>query len=236
MARNSTLVHILDLYRAEARVSQNPAHNNQVRDTQVKLLQRTQEWLWDDFAWPLLRVDRFVEIQDGQRTYSMPADLDIDRISKIEVFHDTAWCELKPGIGAEHFTAYNSMLDERQWPPQRWRITEDEQIEIWPIPDTNYDSTTKEGWLKITGIRRLRSFVADSDRADLDDRLIVLYAAAETLAATGAKDANLKLDQANKRYAKLRGAQMPAKVFKMFGIGQDQRPRRVPIAVYNKTS
>lgn len=236
MARGSTLIKVLDLYRAECRFSQNPAHNNQVRDTHIKLLQRTQEWLWDDFDWPLLRVERFIELQDGQRYYDLPDDLDIDRISKVEVFHDTAYCPLKPGIDAEHYTAYNSELDERQWPPQRWRISEDEQLEVWPIPNTNYDDTTKEGWMKITGIRRLSTFIADTDRADLDDRLIVLYAAAETLAAQGAKDAGMKLDQANKRYAKLRGSQTPRRKFRMFGTEQNERVRRVPIAVYNSTS
>ena len=236
MARGSTLVRLLDLYRAEIRASQNPAHNNQVRDTQVKLLQRIQEWLWEDFDWPLLRVERFLELQDGQRYYDTPADLDVDRIAKIEVYHDSAWCALKPGIDAEHFTAYDSEKDERQWPPQRWRFAENEAFEIWPIPDTNYDSVTKEGWLKITGTRKLSDLVKDEDRADLDDRLIVLYAAAETLASTGAKDANLKLDQANKRYAKLRGSQTPRRKFKMFGAGRDERPQRIPIAVYNKTS
>lgn len=236
MARGSTLVRVLDLYRAEVRASQNPAHNSQVRDTQVKLLQRTQEQLWEDFDWPLLRVFRYVELQTGQRRYSPPSDMKIDRINKVEVFHDSAWCPLHAGIDAENYTAYNSDLDERQWPPQRYQYDEDEQLEIWPIPDAGYDAASKEGWVRLTGIRNLKPFVADGDRADIDDRLIALYAAAETLAADGAKDAQLKLDLANKRFAKLRGAQMPRRKFKLFGAGQSDRPRRVPIAVYNKTS
>lgn len=234
MARGSTLIRLLDLLRAEARLSPSAAHNAQDRDAQVKLIQRVQEWLWDDFDWPLLRVDRYFEAQAGQRYYDPPADLEIDRIKKVQIFHDTAWCDLEPGIDPEHLTAYNSDLDERQWPPQRWQITEDEQVEIWPIPDTDYDDATNEGWIKLTGIRRLQTLAADNDEADLDDRLIVLYAAAERLAAVGAKDAPLKLDQANKRYAKLRGAQMPRRKFRMFGIGSDTRRERVPIAVYNK--
>jgi hypothetical protein len=237
MARGTTLVKLLDLYRGECRLSFNPAHNAQDRDRQVNHIQRTQEWLWEDFDWPLLRVERTFELQAGQRYYDFPADVHIDRISKMEVFYDAAYCGLKPGIDAEHYTAYNSDLDERQWPPQRWRIAEDEQVEIWPIPDGNAVPSTLEGTVKVTGIKNLSPLVADGDRADLDDRMIILFCAAEYMAASGAKDANLKLDQANKRYAKLRGAQMPRKRFSMFGVGQPQdRPKRIPFAVYNKTS
>jgi hypothetical protein len=238
MARNTTLSRLLDMYRAECRMSLNVAHNNQDRDRQVNQLQMTQEWLWEDFDWPLLRVDRQVSLAAGQRYYEPPEDLHIDRIDKIEVFHDSAYQRLTPGIEDVHYTAYNSNLDERQWPPQRWRLSEDEQIEIWPIPDGNANLTTLEGTLRITGIRKLRPLVDDSDRADLDDQLIVLWAAAEYLATTGDKAANLKLEKAKTRYAKLRGAQMPRKRMTLFGIEDMNRnnERRIPIAVYNKAT
>lgn len=233
MARGTTLEKLLDLLRAECRLSLNPAHNNQVRDTQVKSLQRTQEWLWEDFDWPVLRVERFLPLQDGQRYYDAPEDMPVDRVQKIEVRHDQVYCPLSAGIDAPHYAAYDSELDQRNWPPQRWKIAEGEQIEVWPIPNTDYDAVTLEGRMKLTGIKNLAPLVADSDRADIDDRLIVLFAAAEYLAATGAKDASLKIDKANKRYAKLRGNQSPRRKFSMFGIGQSSRGRRPAIAVYN---
>lgn len=236
MARGTTLLRLLDLYRAECRISGNPAHNSQVRDAQVSHLQRTQEWLWRDFAWPILRVDRFLETQNGQRYYDPPADVDIDRITAVAVKHDEVYCPLKAGIDDEHYAAYDSEKDERQWPPQRWRISEDEMIELWPIPDTDYDASTQEGRIKVTGIRKLANLVDDADRADLDDRLIVLFAAAEHLASTGAKDASFKLDQAKALYARLRGQQSPRRKFRLFGRTSEDYIRRVPIAVYNKTS
>jgi hypothetical protein len=237
MARGTTLVKLLDMYRAECRLSFNPAHNNQDRDRQVQHIQRVQEWLWDDFSWPLLRVERRFLVANGQRYYDMPTDLDIDRITKMEIFHDQAWCSLKPGIDAPQYTAYNSDLDERQWPPQRWKISEDEQVELWPIPDADGDATSLDGQVKITGIKKLSPLVADSDRADLDDRLIILFCASEFLASKGDKASDIKLNQANKRYARIRGEQMPRRKFKMFGVGQPDRPvERVPLAVYNKTS
>ena len=234
MARNTTLSRLLDMYRAECRMSLNVAHNNQDRDRQIADLQKTQEWLWEDFDWPLLRVDRRIDLAAGQRYYEPPEDLHIDRIDRIQVYHDAAYQRLHPDIHDNHYTAYNSDLDERQWPPQRWRLSEDEQIEIWPIPDGNAVPSTLEGTLRVTGIRKLRPLVEMNDRADLDDQLIVLWAASEYLASAGDKAANLKLEKAKTRYAKLRGAQMPRKKLNMFGIGQQDRERRIPIAVYNK--
>jgi len=236
MARNKTLTSILDSYRSEARLSLNPAHNRAVRDTQVALLQRVQEWLWEEFNWPHLRVTRDVPLEAGQRYYDMPEDLDIDRIEKIEVRHDGRWCRLDVGIEANHYQHYDSDLDARAFPPRRWKITEEEQVEIHPVSDTDGDEETLEGMLRFTGIRRLSNFVDDADTADLDNRLITLYAAAETLAASGAKDAQLKLSQANKLNAKLRGALTPRRKFKMFGVGSEPKSLlRGPPSVYYRT-
>lgn len=236
MARRTTLVKLLDDLRSEARISLNPAHNAQQRPAQVKLLQRTQERLWEDFAWGHLRVERQVAAQAGQRYYETPEDMQIDRIEKIEFFTDGCWRELCPGIDPGHFAAHNSDLDERSWPMRRWRIREDEDVEIWPILDRNADVVTRDGYIKFTGIRNLRPLVADSDRADLDDRLLVLYAASELLAASGAKDASIKLEMANAHYARLRGGMTPRKTIKMFGIGEPELPRRISISQYRPPS
>ena len=83
--RGTTLVKLLDILRVECGLSLNPAHNPQNRDTQIATLQRVQETMWADFAWPHLRVERAIDVQAGQRYYDMPGDLDIDRIEKIEI-------------------------------------------------------------------------------------------------------------------------------------------------------
>lgn len=238
MARGTTLVSLLDGLRAACRISLNAAHNNQHRDAQIKALQLKQEWFWGDFAWPHLRVDRYIQLQAGQRYFDMPEDMDIDRISHIEVRWGSAWNRLQPGIYPTDYAAFDSDLGQRSDPVLRWRITEGEQLELWPIPATNYDATTLEGWLKITGIRTLNPLIADADRADLDDQLLIQACAADYLAATGAKDSQLKLDEANRLYLKLKGRLMQRKKF-VIGVGprsNRQRPIRIPIAVYNKTS
>lgn len=234
--RGTTLVNLLTQYRAECRMSRNVNHNEADRDRQIGHIQRVQEWLWEDFNWPNLRVERTLEVAAGQNTYAMPDDLDIDRIEKVELWYGARYVELFNGIDAVHYSSFNPALDMRSWPLSRWRISEDEQLEVWPLPAEDYDATTLEGQIKITGIRTLNPLVEDTDTADLDDQLIVLFCAAEYLAGSGAKDANLKLDKANKRYSKLRGRQTKRNPVNMFVDQTRLRPERIPIAVFNSTS
>lgn len=236
MARNKTLLSLLQDYRAEVRASGNPAHNSSVRETQVRLLQRVQEWLYDEVAWPHLRVRRDLALQAGQRYYDCPSDLDIDRLETIDVRYGEEWVRLGDGIGNDHYSTWDSDLDVRSWPVERWQVYEDDQIEIWPIPASNADMTTREGMLRLTGVRTLRPLVADSDTADLDDRLIVLYAAAETLAASGADDAQVKLAAAQQRRAQLVGNQSKMKSFRLFGEDGAKWKPRGPPRVHYRTS
>jgi hypothetical protein len=246
MARNQTLLKILNGVRAEARLSLSPAHNTQTRDTHIMLIQREQERLWEDFAWPHLRVNRFIPLQAGQRYYDTGAALyeddteadlqiPIDRIETIKVKSDGAWLPMETGIGAEHYAAHDSALDDRAWPPRRWKISEDgsqdESIEVWPVPDTDAGDD-QYGYLRITGIRSLRAFVEDNDRADLDDRLLELYAAGSILAASGSKDASLKLEAAFKHYGRLKGALTKTTKFNMFGTTQRTFVQRPYISRY----
>src|ERR1700743_854361 len=98
MARNTPLSLLLDNLRAEARQSLNPAHNADVRQQQVKLLQKHQQRLWEDFTWPHLRVERQIQVQAGQRYYSPPADMAIENIERIDIFRDGGWVPLRPKI------------------------------------------------------------------------------------------------------------------------------------------
>lgn len=238
MARGTTLDKLLFDLRVACRLSINASHNVQYRDAQVQALQRKQEFYWDDFAWPHLRVDRYLQTQAGQRYYDLPNDLDVTRISHVQFRADSVDGYVYPGIDNVHYAAFDSDLGVRSWPVQRWQLTENETIELWPIPNVNYNPDSLEGRLKVTGIRKLKPLVSESDRADLDDQLLIQSCAADYLGAQGAKDAQLKLDQVNRYYAKLRGQLMPRR---KFTIGQDpnysdRRIVKVPIAVFNKTS
>lgn len=230
--RGKSLEYILNGVRAEARLSLLPAHNTQVRDSQIKLIQREQERLWGDFNWPHLRVQRTIALAAGQYEYAVPSDLSIDRVETVHVKDGDDWRLLEPGIGQEHYSSYDSALDQRSWPVRCWQATEDDEIEVWPIPDTNGTAATLDGYLKVTGIRNLSDFVADTDLADLDDQLITLYCAGTILAATGAKDAQLKIEAANRLYSKLKGKQTKIAGFNMFSTVRTRKPRVHAITRY----
>jgi hypothetical protein len=227
MALGTTLVKLLDQLRAELHTSLNPAHNNQIRDKQVHFLQKTQEWLWEDYNWPHLRLMKNYPLQAGQFKYDIGADFDIDRIERIEVMNAGRWMKLGDGFDSTYYAAHNSELDQRADPARRWRIIEDQQIEIWPIPETNGDATTLEGYIKVTGIRKLSPLVADTDRADIDDQLIFLYAASSY--SPDSKEGKMALNRGNKRMAKMKGRLTPRRQFKMFGVGNSDTVARRPI-------
>lgn len=219
MARNVTMIKMLTNLRARARISKLPAHNIYGRDQQVEMLQNKLNWFWNEFDWPHMRVDRFLQLAAGQRFYDLPADLDIARIQHVAVRNGSVYIPVLVGITDRDYAACDSYLDVRQDPVAKWQISEDPdqpgvpQIEVWPVPETDYDPTTLDGTLKVTGIRNLNVFVDDTDTCDLDDELIVTHAAAEILAAKGAPDAQVKLDEATAVFARLKAGLMPRKVY-----------------------
>jgi hypothetical protein len=231
--RGQTLVSILNRYRAEARVSMNAAHNTQMREAQVLLIQRTQERLWEDFDWPHLVIERNYQLVQGQSVYDFSEDFDVDRIFKILLKDGDVWRPLFPTLEAVDYSVWDSEENEQSWPVRRYRLYEGEKIEVWPTPDRTGVLATLDGYVKVRGVKKLSRFVGDNDRADLDDVMIALYAAAETLAAAGAKDAQFKLDAAKSRQAKLQGNLTKRRRFRMFG-GSNERPgyRRPMITTY----
>lgn len=237
MSRGRSLQTLLNDLRVEIRASLNPASNTNVRESQVAMIQKVQRDLWEDFDWPHLKVDRYIDVAAGQRYYSLPADITIDRIIKMEVRFGGQWLPLMPGIEAPQYAAYDSDLLQRGWPVERWALSENEQIELWPIPDSNYDATTLEGRIKVEAIKNLSVFVDDDDTCDIDGRLIVLFAAAHMKAASGAKDADMTMRRANVLYQRLRGHLVTRRSYRMFG-GKDTpgRPLRGPPTVYYRTS
>jgi hypothetical protein len=238
MARGQTLESILNKVRAKARLSLNAANNTQVIDSHKVLIKTEQDRLWEDYAWPHMRVHKYVALQAGQYLYDLPADtydsaagtytLQMDRVEHISVFDGGEWRPLVTEITELMLSDHQTALDQRSWPVRAWQANADDQIEVWPIPDQNGDATTYEGYLRVTGIRDLRALTAESDRADLDDELLSDYVAGALLAAAGASDAQLRLEAANKRYAKLKGKQTKSSSFNMFSTTSRETVRRRP--------
>lgn len=236
MARNVTLGELIDDVRAEAGHSLQPNLGTAMREVLIKVIQRQQRRLWEDHDWTFLRVHRDVPVQAGQRYYDFPADLNLERVERVEFKWDDRWHRLEYGIGRAQLDQFDSDRDVRSWPIFRWQEAEDNQIEVWPVPSLNGGLTPPAGLIRFTGIRALRPLVQESDRADLDDTLLVLFSAAEILAREKANDAGLKLQLAETHYRRLKARGAKREVISLSGE-EDRFMLRGPktVAVQNVT-
>jgi hypothetical protein len=206
MARNTTLQVLLDDLRAEAGHSIASNFGQATETMLLKLLNRVQRRLWEDFAWPFLRVKSDIAMQAGQRYYDIPSPLTLERIENASFRWGNHWDRVTFGIDAGHYNQYDSDLDVRSWPVMRFDAygTIAGQIEVWPVPSNNGSTTTKEGLLRLEGIKNLNALSAKTDTADLDDQLIVLFAAGELLARQKSPDAQIKMQQAQQHYQRIK--------------------------------
>lgn len=208
MARGTTLGELVTQLRTEAKLDPNPALSLNITDTMKQSLRATQERLYDEFDWPFLKVTRDKQVNAGQRYYDCPTDMNLERIISVDYKWGGRWLPIERGISLDQYNHYDSDEDKRVDPAMRWDVKDtgvSAQIEIWPIPLTNYNSTTGDGALRVTGLRQLKALVANADLADLDDQLIVKYVASSMLASRKDAEAQVKLAEARARKKTLQG-------------------------------
>ena len=209
MARRTTLGTLVTMLRSETFTSVNSAHGVSQESTMKHLLARVQEDLWDEFEWPHLRVFEDKALQAGQRYYDYPTGVRFDRIKAVWVRNGSQWVPLRRGIGPDQYSIYDSDdTAARSDPARNWDFyagAAADQFEIWPMPATNADATTREGYVRFAAIRELAPLVSESDRADLDDRLIVLGAAVDMLVERESASARSKINTFRERKKRLHG-------------------------------
>jgi hypothetical protein len=202
MARGKTLGELVSKLRIAARYDPNPALSKNVVPLLEQTIRDTQERLYDQFDWPFLKVYRDKVLSAGERYYDVPDDMNLERIIAVDVLVGSVWSPVERGITLDDLSQFNSDQGARSDPVLKWDVIDTgdgEQLEVWPIPASN------GGTLRITGFRQLSPLVEDSDRADLDDQLIVSFAAAEVLAGRNDNEAQLKLSQGTTRLKMLQG-------------------------------
>lgn len=224
MARGKQLLSLIAQLRAETGRSQDVSVGvDEVENLKV-ILQRTQETLYEEYEWPHMRVQKTISLSAGQRHYDLPSGLNFDRIQQVKLRYNTVYVDLERGINFDDYSIFdsNASTPERSFPTLKWDIRDTgsgEQIEVWPIP--NQSAT-----IYMFGTKTLGDLIQENDTADLDDRLIVLFAAAEILARQKSNDANIKLSQAEKRLATLRkNSQSGSKTIQV-GLGNRQKADR----------
>jgi hypothetical protein len=170
MARGTQLIKLVDQLRSELKESSNPASGVNTLESYKYVLNAQQEFLYHDYAWPFLRGHFDVEMQAGERYYDLPVDP--GTISRYEFKWNDIWSPIVVGIGASNYNSQDSDRDQRADPVQNWQFEGDTQFEVWPVPASN------GGTVRFWGRQALTKMVKDTDRCILDDRLIVLFAAA----------------------------------------------------------
>jgi hypothetical protein len=200
MARGTTLGQLVSLFRDEAGFASTAAMSQNVLEAVKTTLRRTQDVLYEDWSWPHLRVERDELLKAGERYYSFPPDLNHEKIefAVVRESPEDRWTDVVYGITPGMRNDSNSELDDRRDPVLAWQYYEDEQYEVWPMPATD------GGTLRFTGLRKVRPLVKDSDRADLDDRLIVLYAAGQWLRRAKDPSADVLLQLADTHYRRIK--------------------------------
>ena len=201
MARGTQLLQLVTMLRNESNRDDSVAVGVDETPALKQILRRWQNTLYERHDWPHLRTvfDR-ISLQAGQRYYDFPSDLNFDRIEDVAVWQSGVPLPITKGIGFNEYASYDSESDVRADPALRWDVRwtgTKEQIEVWPVPASNNYS------LQFIGIRKCRSLIENSDVCDLDDHMIVLFAAAELL-PKGSELAKVKSGLAADRYNTLR--------------------------------
>lgn len=218
MARNVQLIQMVASLRDELGLSNSVAVGVDDVPSLKRSLRRVQEGLYDEYDWPHLRIfTAKIALSAGQRYYDVPADLNYERIERAVTWWGDIPKTIDRGIGFHEYASYDSERDERSDPALRWDIRWTgtvEQIEVWPIPASSDYS------LQWRGIRKLRPLLLDTDVCDIDERLIVLFAAAEHLERSKAGDAASKRAQAQALLSRLKGRSTAGGGRIRLGLGQ----------------
>lgn len=236
MARGTTLEILVNDLRSEVGHSLNSNLGQSMRDVLINTIQRVQSRLWSDYSWPFLQVRRDINLANGQRYYDLPSDMVFERIEGVEFKYGDIWEPMSYGIGRDQYNQYDSDRDIRSWPIYRYDNYENNQIEVWPIPNQNVDTATGSGLLRLHGIRNLNRLSENSDTADLDDQLVILYAAANFLQRQRQADAGAKLQEANAHYMRLKARLAKSDTFVMGAETSDEYEPKGPPRVAVITS
>lgn len=237
MARGTALSVLRSMLKAEI------GHNLQTgvaaaQDTELnQLLADQQELLWSEHQWRFLYTHEDIAMVANTRYYTAWSTVSFDLgFSKVEVKWGRDWIPVAEGISGEQYERVDPDLNQTRDPVERWQYnTADGKIEVWPVPST---SQTLRFWgQKVLGGFKTAGSFDDTKTADLDDLMIVLFAAAQKLKRMKQADWQDKLAQATKRLNTLRSVNLPDPVFVMsrddFDRSTPRQSRRVVTAISN---
>jgi hypothetical protein len=230
MATGTTLANLRQMLKAEvgdALTGVAPA----VDALYNQLLHNRQQWLAAQFDWPVLRITRDVNFAANTRYGLLPTDLDQRRPIQASVLWQQYWYPLEDyGIETYLMNYEDSDNNYVADPVRRWQIiitTVLPVLEVWPVPQTAQT-------LRLTQQKIPRALAQNTDTAELDDLLIVLFTAAEIQTRRKQGDAQAKLAQAQAYFNKCK-ASAPSRD-SVFILGGGLSRKRMPYGVTSTTS
>ncbi|API60533.1 hypothetical protein BSL82_15620 [Tardibacter chloracetimidivorans] len=232
MARGVTLGEMVTSVRIEANMDPDPALSVNMEPLIKELIRREYERLYEEFDWPFLRIRSDIDLQAGQRYYDVPDDLNLERIERIDYFWGDKWFPLDRGISMDDYNFHDSDADVRAEPAMKWDVLytgSEAQLEIWPIPATNDQK------IRIIGIRNFTPLITTDAICDLDDRMIILFAASEILARKQSPEAATKQTKAVERFRTVKGRSVQTRKSSFSfsgGNGAERRRDREPLVAY----
>jgi len=199
MARGTLLSTLIAMLKAEIG---DFSGTNAARDAELRVrLSNKQIQLVLEHDWSFLERRWNVNVPAGTQFLAFPTvDADfsetavpnIDDDLKFEVQWNNQFYPIMNGIGRDQYNLLDPKLNQRADPIQRWREASNidetvgaNEFEVWPLP-------VSPQVIRLTGNRNLLPLVVDTDKADLDDMLLVLGVATDELTRTKQPDAQIK--------------------------------------------
>lgn len=201
MALRTTFEQLTEMVFDECGSSSATSRNNDNRAYVQRLIKRHYEFLCDDHDWAFLHItndDATKTLQAGENHYDFPVAMDLKNTLQADTYYGNVWVPLIYGIDMQDYTAMNPETDQRADPQIKWRIYNDRQFEVWPMPASDGNK------VRFKGKKLPEALVGDTSCADMDDHLLVLYVASEVVAKKDGKDAQLKIAAAQRRLAQMK--------------------------------
>lgn len=225
MPLHTTLTELVEMVRAEAKLSTNSSRGTDHAEYLKALVKRHYRMIAEEYDWAHLRVvreDAGKDIQAGLRYYDLPTTVNPERLEAVWTKHSDNWLKLEYGIDPTKYNEIDSDRNQRYDPPLQWQWYGDRQIEIWPLPASDLTNG-----LRFEGGKAITLLNSPSARADIDDILIVLSVAAEILQGNKQADAEVKNNAFIRRLATLKGTRRDRTRVQV-GIGMVEPTYEVP--------
>ncbi len=193
-----------------------------------RLLANKQIELASAWDWDFLYHDWELSLVAGTRYYNLPTvetrgltvNIDFEREVVVTALYNTKYLPVKKGINKDDLNYLNGTTNPQD-PVRKWQIVTNvnetanpNQIEVWPVP-------ASAQILNFYGKRALQALSSDSDKADLDDLLIVLGVASDLLMQREQANAANCLKRFNDRLTALKQGRPTVQECHVFGKNRD---------------